>query len=91
MPGYEVAEFDWDEGNRNKSLLKHGVTNEEAEEAFFDDSALIFRTRGDRYVLFGKTSGGMHLFQVFEFRGYRIRIISSRPMTVKEKRLYRQG
>ena len=28
--------FEWDKGNLDKSLKKHGVTNEEAEEVFFD-------------------------------------------------------
>ena len=36
-----VAEFEWDEGNKDKPK-KHGVTIGEAEEAFFDDNKVVF-------------------------------------------------
>lgn len=28
--------FEWDKGNKEKSLLKHGITNGEAEETFLN-------------------------------------------------------
>ena len=86
---FEAAEFEWDDGNQYKSLLKHGVSNDEAESAFFDEEGLVYKTWDGRYVLLGKSSAGRYLFQAFEIRNKRIRIISSRPMTQKEKRHYR--
>lgn len=89
----EITDFDWDTGNRGKSLKKHGVTDEESEEAFFDTGKRIFRDTvhsecEDRYVLIGQTKQGKILFTAFTFRKDKIRIISSRPINKKEQELY---
>ena len=41
-----------------------------------------------RYILLGKAKSGKMLFIVFTIRKEKIRIISSRPLNRKEKRLY---
>ena len=33
--------FEWDEGNSSKNLLKHGISIEECEEAFFSEPLLM--------------------------------------------------
>ena len=33
----EPIEFEWNKGNVDKNLKKHGVKNEEAEEVFLND------------------------------------------------------
>ncbi|KKS88417.1 MAG: hypothetical protein UV63_C0035G0001, partial [Microgenomates group bacterium GW2011_GWC1_43_11] len=33
--------FEWDKGNSDKNWSKHGIKNEEAEEAFFDEKKKI--------------------------------------------------
>ncbi len=32
----KISGFEWDTGNMKKNWVKHGVSNEECEEAFFD-------------------------------------------------------
>lgn len=88
---FELLEFEWDEGNKYKSLYKHGITNEEAEDAFVDPLGKIRRTREGRYIHLGVTGTGKYLFQIFEFKSKnKIRIISSRHMDEREKRIYRK-
>ncbi len=89
----EIIDFDWDSGNRGKNLKKHGVTDEESEEAFFDTEKKILRdplhsNTEERYILLGQTKQKKILFIVFTKRKHRIRIISSRPLNKKEKHLY---
>lgn len=91
----EYKVFEWDKGNIDKSYQKHGVTPNEAEEAFLDDQTLILRDikhsqREARYLLIGKTTEGKLLFVAFTLRGRTIRIISARKANRKEKSQYAQ-
>lgn len=88
--------FEWDKGNKGKNL-KHGVTDEEAEEAFFDPEARFMRAKEGRYALFGRTEEGRYLFIIFEHKGMSptgicdiIRIISARKMTKAHRKFYRE-
>lgn len=80
--------FDWDEGNRDKNWSLHHVTDDEAEE-IFRTGAKVLR-KGHRFLAYGQTEAGRYLFVVFELRSGRIRIISARDMTRKERRFYRR-
>ena len=88
-----VVGFEWDDGNRHKSLMKHGVTTAECEEVFEDDSKVV---REDtvhshaeaRHYLIGRTRSGRVLFVSFTIRKDLIRIISARPINKKERHLY---
>jgi len=85
-----VREFEWDEGNRNKNLIKHNVTDEEAEEVFFN-RAKYTKTYGDRYKLLGVTNSGRYLTVIFALKKHGVvRIISARDMTDKERRNYKK-
>lgn len=86
-------EFEWDEGNKDKNLQKHKVTNEESEEVFFDPSKkllkdLLHSATEIRYILLGKTRKRRLLFIAFIIRKKKIRIISSRDINKEEKYLY---
>jgi len=86
-------EFEWDRGNINKNLDKHGVTDQECEEVFFDTELLAYYDRGhsvkeDRYYALGKTLAGRGLFVVFTIRENKIRVISARDMSKKERKVY---
>ena len=37
----DVVGFEWDDGNRDKNLRKHGVTNGECEESFGDRARVV--------------------------------------------------
>lgn len=85
--------FEWDKGNIDKSYQKHGITPNEAEEAFLDEKAIILRDIGHsqkerRYALIGKTASKKALFVIFTLRGKKIRIISARKANRKEKNRY---
>jgi len=92
-----IVGFDWDAGNSRKSALKHEVSQQEAEEVFFNQPLLIapdFKHSGTegRLLAFGKTHGGRALTVVFTLRlhGSLIRVISARDQHTKERRIYAQ-
>lgn len=86
-------EFEWDEGNRDKNLKKHRVTNQECEEVFFDPqkktlSDPLHSGKEERFILIGQTKKQRLLFIVFTIRKQRVRIISARDLNKKEKGIY---
>ena len=85
--------FEWDKWNIDKSYRKHGITPNEAEEAFLDEQAVIVQDikhsqREERYILVGQTVGEKLLFIIFTMRDKKIRIISARKANQKERRIY---
>lgn len=87
--------FDWDEGNIDKNVKKHGVQNEEAEQVFTNRPALQMKDEKHsgterRYLLLGKSDGGKRLSIIFTLRRTSIRIISARSMNRKERKLYEE-
>lgn len=84
-----VAGFEWDHGNRDKSLVKHGVSCQEAEEAFMNwyfmtpDEAHSTNSE-QRFILLGETHAGRRLTIVFTIRENRVRVISARSMSKQE-------
>jgi len=89
-----VAGFNWDKGNAGKNETKHGVTDRESEEIFFNRPLVIARNaRGEseiRFVALGKTYGSRLLTVVFTLRSGKIRVISARPMSRAERKLYEE-
>ena len=87
-----IKGFQWDEGNSGKNEKKHGVTDRESEEIFFNEPLIIARSaKGSpeiRYAALGKTYGSRLLAVVFTSRANRIRVISARPMSRSERELY---
>jgi uncharacterized DUF497 family protein len=93
----QIVGFDWDEGNRLKSIERHSVSQPEAEQVFADERLMII---GDvkhsqdeaRYHALGRTIEGRPLHVTFTLRDsqQRIRIISARNMSRKERGLYEQ-
>ena len=84
--------FSWDGGNSRKNERKHGVTDRESEEVFFNKPLIIARSaKGSpeiRYAALGKTYGSRLLAVVFTLRANKIRVISARPMSRGERKLY---
>ncbi len=90
----KIRGFEWDEGNSRKNEQKHGVTDREAEEIFFNKPLVIGRSpKGEpeiRYAALGKTYGSRLLAVVFTIRSKRIRVISARPMSRREREFYEE-
>jgi uncharacterized DUF497 family protein len=85
--------FDWDEGNLDKNWILHRVTNSECEEVFFNYPLLLqadfaHSSTESRYFLLGQTNAGRLLFIVFTIRSDKIRVISARDMSKKERAVY---
>ena len=88
-----VKEFDWDKGNIDKNEAKHNVKWYECEQIFFNKPLLLLEVPGHskvekRYFGFGRTDLGRLLTVVFTVRNNKVRVISARPMSRKERRRY---
>lgn len=91
----ESYKFDWNKGNRDKNLKKHGVTDIECEEIFFDENKIqlndvLHSNREERFILLGKTKMSRLLFVVYTLRNSNIRVVSARDVNKKEKKLYEE-
>jgi uncharacterized DUF497 family protein len=92
---FGCTEFQWDRGNVEKNFIKHGVTQAECEEVFFNSPLLVSDDNAHsqdeaRYYVLGQTEARRPLFLVFTVRGSALRVISARDMSNKEKRSYRR-
>ncbi|HYC64697.1 MAG TPA: BrnT family toxin [Reyranellaceae bacterium] len=92
-----IEGFDWDEGNARKSVDKHGVSQGEAEQIFFNDPLLIVADVGHsvqeaRFHALGRTDAGrlLHVTLTLRSGGRLIRVISARTMHRKERVRYEQ-
>lgn len=87
------VEFVWDGGNANKNLVKHTVSNQECEEVFvvgqliFAEDFLHSKSEV-RYIAVGPSKSNRLLYIVFTIRNNRIRIISARDTSKKERKFY---
>ena len=84
--------FEWDAGNKDKNWRKHRVTHEECEEVFFDPHKRLLKTvlhmnSEPRHVMIGHTKHKRLLFVAFTIRQSRIRVISARDLSRKERKL----
>jgi len=89
----ECEGFEWDKGNILKSWEKHKVSASECEQIFFNIPLIAAQDmqhsqKEPRYFALGRTDAGRHLFTVFAIRESLIRVISTRDMNRKERRLY---
>ncbi len=92
-------EFEWDDGNRTKSLEKHQINCEEAESVFTINNNNIkilgiqvspqYETDKERYGIFGITNTNKYVFLCFTLKeNNKIRVISIRETNKKERALY---
>ena len=94
----QIAGFDWDDGNRRKSVDKHDVSQAEAESVFFNDPLIIVEDSRhseaeQRFNALGRTAQNRLLHITFTLRqsGTMIRVISARDMHRKERKAYEQA
>jgi uncharacterized protein len=97
MHDFSQLAFDWDDGNSRKSLEKHGVSQQEAEQIFVDPRMLVLvddKHSADepRFHAYGETTAGRLLQVTFTLRRNEtlVRVISSRNMSRKERLRYEQ-
>ncbi len=93
-----MVRFEWDEIKNKTNRKKHGVWFEEAQQVFNDPNIRFFADgahsdhKEDRYVVIGYSSETRLLVVVHCYRGAdeRVRIISARRATKKERLLYEE-
>ena len=89
-------EFDWDHRKAAANLKKHGVSFEEASTVFWDPLAATGadpdHSLGEqRWVTFGISDRGRLLVVAHAEAHDRIRIISARPATKIEQKIYERA
>ena len=90
-----MLNFEWDPEKARENEQKHGVSFVEGSEVFDDDHSSSVRDPDHsqdegRYLIFGMSKGGRHLLVAYTERGERVRLISARQMTPRERRAYEQ-
>jgi uncharacterized DUF497 family protein len=87
-----IIGFEWDSGNVEKSRAKHQVSVREAEELFLNGPQVVeddrHSGRENRWLAFGHTDDGRLLACAFTVRDARLRVISIRPMSRRERKWY---
>lgn len=90
-----ITGFEWDDGNGRKSSDKHAVSQAEAEQVFTDARLIVapddkHSMAEPRFHALGTTSTGRLLHLTFTVRddGTRIRVISARAASRRERAIY---
>ena len=90
-----MIKFEWNPSKAQSNLKKHGVSFEEAQSIFYDESAIQFYDEDnseseDRFIMLG-ISNGLNVLTVCHCErqdGEVIRIISARKATKNEREFY---
>ena len=85
---------EWDPEKAHTNLKKHRVHFADAVIALGDELAMTIRDASDeeeRWIKLGIDGLGRVLVVVYTWRGDRIRLISARTATRRERRQYEQG
>jgi uncharacterized DUF497 family protein len=88
--------FEWDANKARENIKKHGVSFEEASTVFGDLLALtiydpLHSEEEDRFVTLGESEKRRLIVVSFTDRDERIRIISARVATRRERKDYEKG
>ena len=88
-------DFEWDREKAAANLEKHDVSFEEASTAFGDPLSVSIGDPGhsrdeERFLLLGLTFTGRLVVVSHTDRGERIRLISARLASRRERRVYEQ-
>jgi len=88
--------FEWDRNKARQNIKKHGISFEEATTVFGDPLSLTIRDPlhsidEERFVIIGSSYKYRLLVVVHAERGNRIRIISARRATRRERKTYEEG
>ncbi len=92
-----VLKFDWDQWNIQKNEVKHGISRLEAESLFCDKWLVLFTDQVHstekemRWIGYGKSTNKKILMCAFTIRNQKIRIISCRAASIKEREIYEKS
>jgi uncharacterized DUF497 family protein len=83
--------FEWDPDKAVRNVEKHGIDFADPSLVLFDDLALTIPDKDadeERFLALGQDALGRLLVVIYTWRNDRIRIISARRATGRERRLY---
>ena len=85
--------FEWDKGKAETNKKKHNISFEEASTVFKDTFSITIHDpahsiKEDRFITIGYSIGHKLIVVVHTDRRNRIRIISARPATKRERKQY---
>ena len=88
--------FEWDPKEAKENLETHGISFDEASTAFRDTLSLaiydpLHSDEEDRFVLIGNSHRNRLLVVVHTERADRVRLISARKATKKERKQYEEN
>jgi len=88
--------FEWDEVKAKENFKKHGVSFEEGKTIFNDPFLFTFpdiehSVDEERYINIGLSASGRILIVTHTERHEKIRIVSCRKATARERRFYEEG
>ncbi len=88
-------EFEWDTEKSKKNMSRHGVSFIEAATVFSDSLSMTYSDPchshdEKRFIIIGLSSSGKLLMVSHTERNDKIRIISARKLTRKERKQYEQ-
>ncbi len=86
--------FEWDKGNLDH-IKKHKIRYEDCEEIFNNKPLLVKKDQRhsqmeERFEVLGKTNAGKKIFLVYATRRSKMRVVSARDQSKKERRFYEQ-
>ena len=89
-------EFEWDDEKASSNVQKHGVEFHEAKTVFGDPQAETFfdpdhSENEVRFLTFGLSGSGRLLVVAHTDRNEKVRIISARQMTRRERKDHEEG
>ena len=88
--------FEWDAKKAVQNIKKHGVSFKEASTVFGDALSLTIpdplgSVGEERFLIIGSSRSGKSLVVAHTEKEDTIRIISARPATSRERRIYEEG
>jgi len=88
--------FEWNESKAKANLAKHGVSFDEAKTVFIDPFYIDFydpdhSDEEERYIIIGQSQQHRLLVVSYTERRQRVRLISAREATRREKGAYEAG
>ena len=88
-------ELEWDEAKAAVNLARHGITFAEAQKVFDDPFRVEFNDHrydhsATRTIVIGAAADCL-IAVVYCMRGNRVRLISARAATQRERRAYREA
>ncbi len=81
-----IEGFIWRDWVVEKLVTRHSVAPDEVEETFFNSPLKVRKASSGKYLLYGTSDGGRYLLVVFAWDESKVRVVSARDMTRRERR-----